>query len=257
MRYVLGSRASIGGVLGSGRGGAAAALPVTGAVLWLDASQITGLSDGAAITTWPDMSGNGYNATQTGASTLKPTYKTSILNGKPVARFDGGDWLALTDTLTITSLSVFVVWKSAGTNGRMVDMRGTGANGAAIGWHIKQSNPINNEIITFDNGAGAFRQLQNVTPSTTDFHIYAGTYSAGIPGLWLDGVPTGTLVSVGTMGSISTTKLLHIGTNVNGQSTQFYTGDIAEIILYDSALGTTDRQATQTYLGTKYGITVS
>ena len=59
---------------------------VTGLALWLDASKLTGLSDGATVTTWTDMSGLGNNAT-TSAGT--PIYKTGILNGQPVVRFDG------------------------------------------------------------------------------------------------------------------------------------------------------------------------
>jgi hypothetical protein len=61
--------------------------------LWLKADSL-GLSDGDAVGTWTDSSGNGYDATQATGS-AKPTYKTNItLAGKPVVRFDGGDYLA-------------------------------------------------------------------------------------------------------------------------------------------------------------------
>src|SRR5580765_7415799 len=55
---------------------------------WMMAGKISttppggGLADGDPVTTWLDSSVNGNNATQTGA--LRPTFKTNILNGKPV-----------------------------------------------------------------------------------------------------------------------------------------------------------------------------
>jgi hypothetical protein len=61
------------------------ALPVTaGVTLWLDASLLTGLTDGDPVATWTDMSGWDNNATASGGS---PTYKTGVLNGKPVVQF--------------------------------------------------------------------------------------------------------------------------------------------------------------------------
>ena len=58
---------------------------VTGLALWLDASQLTGLSDGNTVDTWTDMSGVGNHATKTAGA---PTYKTGVLNGQPVIRFN-------------------------------------------------------------------------------------------------------------------------------------------------------------------------
>jgi hypothetical protein len=57
--------------------------------LWLKADAITGLSDGNEIVTWTDSSGDGH--TGTAAATARPIYKTNIINGKPVARFDGSN----------------------------------------------------------------------------------------------------------------------------------------------------------------------
>jgi hypothetical protein len=48
-------------------------------------SYFTGLSDGTTVTTWTDMSGLGNHATAAG--TL--IYKTGVLNGQPVVRFNG------------------------------------------------------------------------------------------------------------------------------------------------------------------------
>ena len=58
---------------------------ITGCKLWLKADSLA-LSDGAAVSTWPDSSGLSNDATQATAGN-KPIYKTSIVNGKPVVRF--------------------------------------------------------------------------------------------------------------------------------------------------------------------------
>src|SRR5687767_7057806 len=84
----------------SGSGGTPAFDPSTiaGLQLWLKADAITGLSDADPVTTWEDSHTSNHDATQaTGAA--KPIYKTGIVNGKPVVRFDGVD-----DFLGLTSL---------------------------------------------------------------------------------------------------------------------------------------------------------
>jgi hypothetical protein len=85
-----------------------AQLPVTADLkLHLDASQLTGLSDGATVTTWTDMSGLGNHAPQTAGT---PIYKTGVLNGKPVIRFNGASRFT---TATIKSFGTNVVGSSA------------------------------------------------------------------------------------------------------------------------------------------------
>ena len=57
--------------------------PVTnGLALWLDASQIFGLGDGATVDTWPDMSGNANNAVRAFGA---PTFQGNVLNHKAEA----------------------------------------------------------------------------------------------------------------------------------------------------------------------------
>lgn len=80
-----------------------------GASLFLDSRYITGLSDGNAIDSWPDRSGNNYNPTQATAA-AKPTYKTAIQGGQPVARFDGGDSLYRNQNLsTVNQLTLIAI----------------------------------------------------------------------------------------------------------------------------------------------------
>jgi len=94
----------------AGGGSAFSPASIPGLQLWLDASQIVGLNDGDAVTTWNDASGNGRNATQATAS-KKPIYKTNIYATKPALLFDGvDDVLGFTNYLpgnTFTMVAVF------------------------------------------------------------------------------------------------------------------------------------------------------
>ena len=63
---------------------------ISGLTLWFAADKLTGFNDGDAVTTWPDLSGNGYDVTQ-GTSGSRPLYKTNIFKGKPALLFDGTD----------------------------------------------------------------------------------------------------------------------------------------------------------------------
>jgi len=81
---------------------------IPGQTLCLDASSISGLSDGDPVGTWLDKSGNDNNATQTSVDS-KPLYKVNQINGKPIIRFDGvNDRLSLPN-LNDTSMTVIVV----------------------------------------------------------------------------------------------------------------------------------------------------
>lgn len=57
--------------------------------LWFDASQLA-LANNATVATWPDLSGNGWDVSQS-TTTAQPTYLTNQMNGKAVVRFDGVD----------------------------------------------------------------------------------------------------------------------------------------------------------------------
>src|SRR3989304_1806416 len=60
---------------------------LVGLVLWLDASEITGLANNDPVASWSDLSGNARHATQT-TEAKKPIYMTNQQNGLPGVDFD-------------------------------------------------------------------------------------------------------------------------------------------------------------------------
>src|SRR4051812_27783985 len=56
-------------------------------VALFEASRLTPVADGTAVSTWADASGNSHDATQSGSN--RPVYKIAAngINGRPVVRF--------------------------------------------------------------------------------------------------------------------------------------------------------------------------
>lgn len=229
--------------------------------IWYDGSDITQFqptnpANGSGITQWNDKSSFAHNAnpTQTGP-TARPTYQTGVLNGLSVVRFDGVDecldvnpsvWLQNKQGMT-----VFVVAKaSAPASGKQtlittdqgdldifIDVAGNWVVGAAGGVEAKTTP----------------------TPITadTDFHIHT---------LCFDGQQTGTnrlkynydkvaqtMTFNGTPSNVTnvTNNAIIFGCS-NG--TEFFTGDIAEVLVFNRALTATEVADVEEYLNTHWAL---
>lgn len=75
-----------------------------GAFAAYDARFITGLADGASVSSWSDRTANANTLT----GTNQPTYEANELNGNPVVRFDGSND-QLTASFTTASLQSAVL----------------------------------------------------------------------------------------------------------------------------------------------------
>ena len=230
---------------------------VSNLMLWLDASQITGLSDGDPVTTWTDMSGNSRNATQ-GTASLKPTYRTSVVNGQPGVRFDGTD-----DAMTIASLpipsdaTIFIVAKNsqqAGTGSIYKPILAATNNpyqgvGTGYGMGYRRDGM---DAYHFALGNGATQDTLVHSRADNDLFEINTMRKSGTSATVLR---NGALVSSGTM--LRTTGF-HSGSYAIGGDISFldrrYLGDIVEIIVYGHALTVGERTTVESYLSSKYGI---
>lgn len=208
---------------------------VAGLVRWWKADALA-LNDNDAVGTWPDSSGFIRNLTQATAGS-KPTYKTNILNGLPVVRFDGTD-----DVLTSASGTgpkhVFAVAKY--NTATFVDydglVTGAGAGDAEV-------------VLTGRDGQNFFFNSPAVT---TDYYKNGTSF--------VETAMTGPMNAFAVM-SISSAGFqnpmaVQVGLDRNNAG-RYWNGDVAEILAYNAVLSAGDRQAIQNYLGTKYGITIA
>ena len=87
-------------------------IPTDGLLVWLAANNITGVSNGGAVTTWNDASGNGYNAVYTNPNgELAPTYVASDFNSLPAVRFSGDNLLQIS-ALPLGTYTIAAVFKT-------------------------------------------------------------------------------------------------------------------------------------------------
>ena len=210
---------------------------IPGLKLWLKADAITGLVDNDPVGTWPDVSGNGNDAIQLTAA-QKPLYKIAILNGYPVVRFDGVDDFCqaaglgtIVQPLTIVMV---VLTTSTATNKTPFDSIATTAC-----------------TVYFNTTMRLNAGLEFTVAGDTSWHVVSAVINGTTSALVKDGV-----VTSGNAGTNSLTTGLRLGVSRLGSAT-FLPGDIAEVCLYIRALADSDRRRLESYLGSKYGITVS
>ncbi len=227
---------------GPGPGSSFAPTDISGCVLWLraDNSTLAALSDGAAVTTWPDESGVSHHLTQAGAAN-KPHYDASASPScpYPTVQFaiDGSDvdYLA-SGAFTLDQPCTYFVVSLLGITG---------------GTTILDGYPGYSPYLSVTGG-----QLKP----------YAGLWGPGITPtapmiytLVLNGASTVAALN-GTYTSAVATGSDAPGGVVLGADGTFLVGgelDVAELIIYDSALGATNRGTVEDYLGAKYGVTVA
>src|SRR5215471_9045052 len=213
---------------------------ISGLKAWWKADSL-GLTDGTAVSSWGDSSASGIALTQA-TSANQPIFKTNILNGNPVVRFDGiDDRLRAASTLGLSQPNtIFIVvgnWNSS-TAGNLVDVAtGDGAR----------------QLVAYDTGVA--------------LGFYAGTgfvsdAPATHPGyICISALFNGASSTINVNGTQVLTG--NPGSNGLGQPTigsdggNAFGGDIAEIIVFNRALTAAERANVENYLGNKYGIQTS
>lgn len=234
---------------------------IAGLKLWLDASQITGLSDGETVALWSDKSGESNDAIQS-TEVNKPLFKTNITNGEPVVRFDGSnDRLDITNDASMqisTSMTFIAVvaydnWGSS--NHETIIAKGPHSNG--LNYLFGKSNDNDLKFVYND---GSFRNVTETTFNLTNNQFYILTTvvnkSDNKVYFYVDGDLKSSPTDANNLNySAASTVGAKIG--ANGTDGEFLNGDIANGLLYDSLLSDSDRESVESYLSSKYNITIS
>jgi hypothetical protein len=220
---------------------------ITGLRLWLTGDTITGLVDGDPVSTWTDQSTAAINATAT--STTRPIYKTSILNGKAIVRFDGSN-----DTMPLASQPL--TGASAGTFFGVAkldtDPPGTTTTTGPILGDFGNDTGADSVFPWTDGsiydawGSTVRKSAGNPTPALTSWFIYCVQSASG---LWRNYVNGGTVLFTTATNTVTWDTAPKVGSDAG---LYFLDGDIAEIIVYNSQLSTTDMNQVGNYLVSKY-----
>lgn len=239
---------------------------LTGLQLWLDADDSATLFDATTggslvaanggVARWEDKSGNARHATQA-TSGNRPLRKTAIQGGRDVLRFDGSnDFLDGSATPTTgDTRTVFIVSKSATTAGGEILQIGKWTSAAAVRAFLCRQLFISPD--TFIGGDLVVTNLfvAGVQLPLTSFHLstWSQVASTRAVSYWHNQQPQ---TVTGTVGQFaSTAPGYFVGKcNSGGNDFGFHQCDIAEIIVYDSALSATNREAVENYLLAKWAI---
>lgn len=205
---------------------------------WLKADSLA-LSDGDPVSAWEDQSVSGLNYGQSNA-TNQPTFKTGIVNGQPVVRFATNDRLvALTSALT---------WPTANT---LIWVGTPSSTAAYLFSEVAFISGFGGKAFEyFWDASGVERRT--FAASTSGFHILTLTRTNGTGNYvgYFDGAQQ---FSVAVAGPDWAFGLSLIGDRTG----EFYNGDMAEMIHCSSILSSTNLNKMHTYLGDKYGISIT
>ena len=241
--------------------------PVAGMALWLDAADASTLfttdtgstqsGDTDPVGRWEDKSGNGFHAIQP-SSGARPTLTTNVINGKPVTRYSNGPWLDL-DRETVGNTGLFAGPGEAFTvfavsrvdTGQGVILARAIGSGALRTFNLYSSNSTPGA--TPGIGLRGVNSITNFAHNDGNAHIHTIRWDGSNAAAYGDGVFFS--LTVGSADENTGDRII-IGARSNGGGFHL-TGDIAEILIYDTALSTANRQENETYLAAKWGITLS
>lgn len=209
--------------------------------LWLDPNFGITMDGSNKVSLWNDKSGQGNNAVQATYS-QQPVFTAAVINNQPVLRFTA----ASSQTMVVSTnfpapVTVLCVERlTSGANSRMLTAR------------------FNNWLLGFWGGARAQGYFEGwVTPSgtpaaNTTWYLYSCT----IPGAGQNSTvyENGTVIAASQNGVTGPN-----GFSLSGYfaSSEFSNGDIAEVILYNRVLTSQEWQGVQSYLATKYALSVT
>lgn len=228
----------------------------TGLQLRLDAGAGVTTSGGGFVDSWADQSGNGNHVT--GSGSTRPVLVASGMNGQPAIQFDGVDDLLNNTTANLVSSgsarTVFVAAES--TPGANL------ANGALF--TFRRSGPLMT-LEQLDHPSAWFIYSDGVccnqnTPALPFVtNAFVAAYTSTGPGNLLQfrlnglGPPTITVSGQNVVAETGTTGFT-VGNREDFPTIQVWRGNIAEVLVYDAALGNSDRQSVEEYLFAKYSI---
>ena len=213
---------------------------------------------GADPSVWPDLSGNSRDATQATAAN-QPAIISASLNGRQVRRFDG-----INDIIKTAATGLGLV---AGENFTwFAVMRATGADQPSPASRAIQfeatSNQFSPMLTTRPYNQGAVWSGEVTRALVADQTISFGSIGTNDTALMvIRGISTqfrayknGTSSSPVNYNGTSFGATRSSGIFSLGGSDFKYKGDIAELLVFSTALSDADRGSVQNYLNVKYSI---
>lgn len=236
---------------------------IQGLDLWLDGSVGVTASSGI-VSNWADQSGNGRDASQ--ATLAKRPVRS---NGNTAIAFDGVDDGLVTpafQTFPAKRGSIFIVFACGNPLTVLLNdhIIGTYGNGAGQMWDISTNGDGADYkfISSIERGSPVWYNVQiaptsyvGATYGYSSFFLYSAIRSSDTEIIGRGNGTIGANTTPGTLtvpNTVPASNPLNIGNSfIAGNSDPFF-GDIAEIVIYDHALGDYERQQIEQYFFKRY-----
>jgi hypothetical protein len=208
--------------------------------------------DAIAVSTWYDNApSKTYNASQS-TSDDQPLYYESVINNLPAVRFAGTDDIMTfnANALLNSNYTIFVVEQRRAATGVLLNFGGTtetNSLGYSASTTISDSTGGSATVSAFASGA----LIPRIVTFISNFSLNGSNNARNV---FVNGA-VGTTDTDGT--KITFTSGVASGKIGNDDDTVPYTGDIAEIIIYNRFLKVGERNDIQDYLSQKYNIRVT
>lgn len=232
---------------------------IPGLELWFDASAASTITLGTGVSGWADLSGNARNATQTAVNS-QPAWTQNALGNRPVLTFDGlNDCLSFAP-LSLSAWTIFIVCS-----------RTAGVTNASLLQVMQSAYGVESALAAINDSATAGPLLVGSGSTGTTTYGMGGSLSAGTArvlsatwdgtgingstyyALW-DGGTSVTLSSSSAIPKASGPDSLIGASWSQGLLQGFFRGQIGEIRVYSSALGSDARVANERDLIRKWGL---
>ncbi len=223
------------------------------AVLWLDTIDTDSITttingDSKLVTKWRSKVGG--SAIQTGVTSIMPEFKEKGLDPYPSIYFDGGDQLTISLSPLVESddtYSIAIVWQTENDSTAILFQQGIATNRRAA-------------LVQFAEGQYGFNGMNNDANLIKDYNLNQLTSSI----ITIDNSLSNNVAlyhnledKIETNTASPSTLDLEVGNAyISGQndSTVRFTGHLAEIIIFRSALSEDEAKSVALYLTTKYQI---
>lgn len=217
--------------------------------LWQESTKVTpAVSEGDPVGAWENQGSFDYDVLQT-TSANKFTLRLNAMNGYPVLRGDGGDWLTFIGGLAFDAARViFAVAKITDTNAeqRLIVNSKDGTQNFCIIRIYTDSNQVG----AFENTASAIEGDVSYSSWASQFlAIHRSIEGTGVYSYVNGGTPN--FDASATNWAFVDTEVFNISKRRNN-SNNIITGDVAEILIYANNLSASDINEISTYLDNKY-----
>lgn len=220
---------------------------IAGLSMWFRADSVS--SSGGLVSQMNDLSGGGFHCTSSGSN--RPSLTASAANGQPGVTFDGGNKYLETSTTCLGAATDFTCIVAVSLTSL------TGVHGILS----TKTSDYNNITLPYDSAGTTY-----FGTDSTNRIVSAGSYltttsyvltlqksgaSNGNLTQWKNGANS--LVNTGKTASSPTSSAHRVGI----YQTISMVGHLLDLVVFNRAISTAERQSVERYMGARYAISVA